>query len=115
MNVLIVVSTIVSALATVFIAMFSYRSYLLAKEIDESNQLAKKEINKVYWALVVSNCLRDTNKSILKEHFGLLATLFGYENLKKQIGFNDQQFEDIANKNFGNSFNEIVENNKNKD
>ena len=96
-------SLIISAIATCVIAYFSYKSNQITTEmkeiakktqsltdkIDTQNQIQRDKVNKIFWALVFSNALVDTNPANRKERIGFIIKTFGWENIKNDININN--------------------------
>jgi len=118
----IALGAVVSAVATIFIAIYNWKSHVLAiqmrdiakntieltKEMNKKNILEKENTNKIFWAIVISNALTDLNSSLLKTRFGLLINIFGYEKMKKEIGFEDKAFIEIGTKDLSKCFDEVI-------
>lgn len=106
---MILFSTIVSAISTVAIAFFSYRSYLVSaqmkliaersenfsKELKNLNEINTKNTYKVFWAIVFSNVISD--KPNRKEQLGFLIKLFGWDYIKKQIDIDADDLNSVIN------------------
>lgn len=108
------ISASIMAIATIFIAISSYRSYQTAKqmltlseEISNNSKQYKKTTQKItdeyrtmtqklILAIVISNLI-EHNSANLKNNFGILLRLFKYEQLKNTLGFTDDDFRKLIN------------------
>lgn len=80
-----VISTIVMAIATVFLAIFAYQSNKLAQEIKRTNDLKdagdaefKQQLSDLYQAIVISTLLSGPSSyGSLKQAIGAFKTQYG--------------------------------------
>lgn len=110
-TILNLLAIIVSAIATAFIAYFSYRSNQLSKEIKDislktfelsnaieiQNKNQQENVNKIFWAIVFSNVL--TDKANRKERVGFLIKLFGWETIQRNTNISKEDLKSVVNAN----------------
>lgn len=110
-TILNLLAIIVSAIATAFIAYFSYRSNQISKEIknisqktfelsnaiENQNKNQQENVNKIFWAIVFSNVL--TDKANRKERVGFLIKLFGWETIQRNTNISKEDLKSVVNAN----------------
>ena len=75
-NILVNLAIVISAVATVAIAIFTWLNYQMYKKIEERNEEYKNQISDLYKAIVISNLLSGnsdldmTYKKFNKEYTG---------------------------------------------
>lgn len=104
MDIITVSSIVVTAIATAFIAFYSYKSGKLALEMNKltkANEEFSKQIqessNKAFWGIVFSNIASD--KANRKERLGFIIKLFGWDAISSSLDIDKENVKDVINSN----------------
>lgn len=105
-----IILPIISTISTGFIAYYSYVANKLANEIKTQNTIQQDKVNKIFWAMVFSGVLVDTNTAHIKQRVGFIIKLFGWEEIKSDIKINADDLLSVVNANCSKYVDEIIKN-----